>query len=361
MLVADAPVRLHPLPRTVPVPTPPVSKLDTPHLSVVIVNYRQWDNTARLTGQLRHSEALRRGLAEVIIVDNQSVVHPWRTKMRRQSGVSLRCLGRNRGFARGVNEGCRLSRGEWFLLLNPDVTVPERFLDRVIVLADEIQKQDPTAGVIGFRLENPDGSAQGSVGKYPTLWRTLFGLLQPRSRRKCQPLFTPKRLQVPWLTGCCLLIRRECLQQLGGFDPGFFLYYEDVDFCQRAWQNRWSVWYEPQLHVTHHHPLHSRQVPPHIRLMTRQALLSYARKHWPAWQLRAITGLIWTEAKVRQWWASRLGQRQAVPVFAQLEEVARAFWQDEAAQAFRRVWRVAQAHGRAERGKVHVHAKLLPR
>jgi hypothetical protein len=134
-----------------------------------------------------------------------------------------------------------------------------------------------------------------------------------------------------------------------------------VDFCQRAWQNRWSVWYEPQLNVTHHHPLHSRQVPPHIRLMTRQALLSYAHKHWPAWQLRTITGLIWTEAKVRQWWARRCGQRQAVPVFAQLEEVARAFWQGEAAQAFRRVWRVAQAHGRAERGKVHAHARLLPR
>jgi N-acetylglucosaminyl-diphospho-decaprenol L-rhamnosyltransferase len=96
-------------------------------------------------------------------------------------------------------------------------------------------------------------------------------------------------------------------------------------------------------------------------LMTRQALLSYARKHWPAWQVRAITGLIWTEAKVRQWWARRRGQTQAVPVFAQLEEVARAFWQDEASQAFRRVWRVAQAHGRTERGKVHAQVKLLPR
>src|SRR5438552_17493509 len=91
----------------------------SPQLSVVIVNYRQWGNTARLTRQLLVSDSSRRGLAEVVIVDNHSPAHPARRRLRRMPGVSVRCFGQNRGFARGVNEGCRLSRGDWVLLLNP--------------------------------------------------------------------------------------------------------------------------------------------------------------------------------------------------------------------------------------------------
>src|SRR5947209_8442402 len=96
------------LPAPVPVAAPP---RDHPVLSVVIVNYRQWRNTARLTRQLLDSAAGRAGAAEVVIVDNHSPPHPLRGKLRRTEGVSLRRFGRNHGFARGVNEGCRLTRG----------------------------------------------------------------------------------------------------------------------------------------------------------------------------------------------------------------------------------------------------------
>src|SRR5579863_8518857 len=94
-----------------------------PIVSIVIVNYCQWRNTARLVRQLMASAAIRRGLAEVVVVDNHSPFHPLRRRLRRAAGVSLRCLRRNYGFAGGVNEACRLSRASWFLLMNPDVTV----------------------------------------------------------------------------------------------------------------------------------------------------------------------------------------------------------------------------------------------
>ena len=67
---------------------------------------------------------------------------------------------------------------------------------------------------------------------------------------------------MPWVTGCCLLVRRDCWHDLGGFDEDFFLYYEDADLCRRARGRGWSVWYEPGLRVTHFHPLHVRAVPP---------------------------------------------------------------------------------------------------
>src|SRR3954469_4201568 len=97
-----------PLP-LIPLPTPPPAaeppRLATPRLSVVVVNYRQWGNSARLTRQLLGSQAAGQGAAEVVIVDNCSPAHAARRRLRRQVGVSVRCFRQNRGFARGVNEG----------------------------------------------------------------------------------------------------------------------------------------------------------------------------------------------------------------------------------------------------------------
>src|SRR4051794_36893896 len=79
-----------------------------PRLSVVVANYHSWADTARLVGQFGAGGALRRGDAEVVIVDNHSPADPLRRRLRRAPGVSLRRWGHNRGFGRAVNEGCRL-------------------------------------------------------------------------------------------------------------------------------------------------------------------------------------------------------------------------------------------------------------
>src|SRR5262245_59061637 len=244
---------------------------DSPLLSVVIVNFRQWRNTARLVRQLRDSDASRCGAAELVVVDNHSPYHLIRKRLRRIAGVSLRCLRQNRGFARGVNQGCRLSRGRWFLLLNPDVTVTAGFLDQALA---QLGRFEPRAGIIGLQLRDADGSLQGSAGDIPTFLGTLVGLLRARPQRKCRPLCVKAPMKSPWVTGCGMLIRRDCFERLGGFDPGFFLYYEDADLCRRAWTAGWSVWHHPAVRIIHHHPLHSRRVSPRTRLLARHALLT---------------------------------------------------------------------------------------
>ena len=108
----------------------------------------------------------------------------------------------------------------------------------------------------------------------------------------CEPRFVGDR--------CALLIRRDCLKQIGGLDEDFFLYYEDVDLCRRAAERGWKVCYEPTLHVAHHSPLHARRVPAPLRLMTRHALLTYGVKNWPRWQTIVLGGIIGVEATVRQ-------------------------------------------------------------
>src|SRR5207248_1713807 len=120
----------------------------------------------------------------------------------------------------------------------------------------------------------------------------------------------------------CLLVRRECFDQLGGLDERFFLYYEDVDFCRRARAKGWSVWYEPGVRVTHHWPLHARRVPAPLRLMTRHALLTYARTHWPWWQARAMAGVVWLEATCRAAWAAIRGDLNSARLYSQLRGLA---------------------------------------
>ena len=281
----------------------------SPSLSVAIVNYHHWADTANLVEQLNTSDRLRLGLAEVVIVDNHSQADPTIHALRRVEGVSLRRWQQNRGFARAVNEGCRLSQGDWFLLLNPDVTLSNDFLEQAQKLADSLAKHSPAIGIVGLGLRDPDGSRQYSTGAFPTLFGTLAGLCWPRAWRKYRPAPAGRLSTVGWVTGCGLLVRRACWEQLGGFDPSFFLYYEDVDLCRRAQCLGWSVCHEPGLTLTHHCPLHTRAVSPPLRSVTRHALLTYARKHWRWWQFFLLCWVVRLEA----WWRARAHAYAGMP------------------------------------------------
>lgn len=301
------------------------AKQETPHVSVVIVNYCQWENTAGLVQQICDSPDTKAGRIEVVVVDNHSPPSRLMERLRRRAGVSLRRWGRNRGFARAVNEGCRLSQGDWLLLLNPDVSVNNAFLEGVLRLCVDLEKNSRT-GIVGFQLHNSDGSPQLSWGPFPSLLGTLARLLLPRQQRKYASSISEKtRMPVPWVTGCCLLVRRACLEELSGLDDQFFLYYEDVDLCRRARAHGWQVCFEPNLRAIHHSPLHSRKVPAILRLVTRHSLLTYARQHWPRWQSRLLAGIIRCEARVRRWCANVRGDGRAATIFAELSALAAGF------------------------------------
>ncbi|MFL5244628.1 MAG: glycosyltransferase family 2 protein [Gemmataceae bacterium] len=334
----------NPVPRLAPPLTRPGRRpqFSTPELSFVIVNHRQWGATARLVKQLRQSVAMRRGLAEIVIVDNHSPAHPLAARLRRLSAVSLRRWGRNRGFARGVNEGCRLSRGRWFMLLNPDMTAPPGFVDNLLALARKYAADHPRAGIIGLRLLNEDGTIQGSTGPFPSLAGTLARLALPRTRRKYSVSDGADIHSVSWVTGCCLLMRQDCYRDLGGLDEDYFLYYEDVDLCLRAQERGWSVWHDPRLQVIHHRPLHQRTVPAHLRLFTRHALLTYGAKHWPGWQARLLARVVKVEAWMRKMLAKRRGQGEAADLFGRLGDVARDLASERRARARKRLDRVVR-------------------
>ena len=311
----------------------------SPLLSVVIVNFCQWNNTLRLTRQLAESLAITSGQAEILVVDNGSPDCP----AAREAGASKICrihrFRNNLGFARGVNEAGLRTGGEWLLLLNPDTSLSPGFLDNVSALCRTVADESPRTGVVGLGLRHADGSPQASSGPVPTFMGTLSGLLTPRQIRKCRHVAPGRKAGVDWVTGCGMLIRRDCWQALKGFDPDFFLYYEDVDFCVRARGAGWDVTHEPSVSLDHLHPLHTRRVPAPLRLMTRHALLNFASKHWSRWQSRALAGIVWVEAIARGLFARLRGE--PVAGYREIRHLAADWWRDDVANAMIRVEHVA--------------------
>jgi hypothetical protein len=172
------------------------------------------------------------------------------------------------------------------------------------------------------------------------------------------------------VTGCCLLVRRDCWADLAGLDPAYFLYYEDVDLCRRASERGWISYYDPAVGIVHHRPLHTRAVPPHLRLITRHALVTYARKHWARWQLRALGGIIRLEAwgrRLRAWWN---GETDTGRTFRALDDIVTALVRGDEGQARAGLMRIVHEQ-EVQRGAVPVHrhprpqparpARVLPR
>jgi GT2 family glycosyltransferase len=306
-------------------------------LSVLIVNYRDWPATERLVGQLWQADLVNGKRAEIVIVDNDSPPDSATFRLQQRPGVTICFRPRNEGFARAVNFGVERSRGDWLLLLNPDVEARSNFLDGVLTMLDRVAPDD---GLIGLRLQNPDGTTQPSVGLTPTIWSTLFGMFRAREQRKCHVLQGKHPCRVAWVTGCGMLIRRSCFEMIGGFDSDFFLYYEDLDLAMRARAAQWRVLWTPTPSIVHRHPLHSRAVPPRLRLLTRQALLTYSRKHWSVIATTGLAGIILIESFVRSWRHRR--DKESLATFRHLRRLAWEFLIGRSRNGYQRAWEIAQ-------------------
>lgn len=229
---------------------------------VVIVNYRTADLTIDCLRSLRNEVA--DGMTRVIVTDNASgddspdrieeAVH--------QNGwgqwASLMRLPKNGGFAYGNNQAIRAGLDaeappKYVWLLNPDTVVRPGALASL----QQFLQTHPRVGIVGSRLEDPDGTPQTSAFRFPSLASELDGSLRlgfvtrllRRYRVAPPPPDAPTRTE--WVAGASMLIRREVFEAIGLMDEAYFMYYEEVDFCRRALNAGWECWYEPQSRVVH--------------------------------------------------------------------------------------------------------------
>lgn len=158
----------------------------------------------------------------------------------------------NRGFAAGNNAGIVDTAGEFVLLLNPDAELEDRGLDSLVARA----KANRTAGIVAPRVTDPDGTTQeGSFGPFPTLRKLLIDrankLMHRMMKRSGSHIDVRGTTPVDWVTGACMLVRRSAIEQVGPMDEGFFLYYEDVEWCHRMRDGGWTVLIEPTATCVH--------------------------------------------------------------------------------------------------------------
>jgi len=160
----------------------------------------------------------------------------------------------NNGFAASNNIGIRATSGRYVLLLNPDAELKPGALVRLVAYAET----HPRTAVVGAKVLNGDGTLQAmSFGTFPSLpqviglrfWR-LWQRLRGNPGMNPRDFSEPKR--VDWTTGAAMLVRREAIADAGAMDAGFFLYYEDVEWCHRMRDHGWDVVIEPTAGAIHH-------------------------------------------------------------------------------------------------------------
>jgi GT2 family glycosyltransferase/lipopolysaccharide/colanic/teichoic acid biosynthesis glycosyltransferase len=242
-------------------------------LSIVVVGYNSRDELGTCLGSIRdHVDGLS---VETILVDNAS--SDGTAEFVRGAFPEVRLIENtaNLGYSRAVNQGIQASSGRYVLVLNPDVTVRDGALERLVSFMEE----HPDAGMAGARLLNLDGTVQDSCRRFHTFWtlmlrRTPLGRVFPRSRVLSRYLMKDfdhqHSREVEWLVGACMMVRREALADVGLMDERFFMYFEDVDWCYRTWKSGWKVWYVADAVMDHRHaresakPGISRQLLVHI-------------------------------------------------------------------------------------------------
>lgn len=243
-----------------------------PKIAIVVINYRTAQMTLDCLASLEPEVTHLRG-AHVVLVDSASgddspaLIERESSAREWNSWLSIFCLAENRGFSAGNNGGIafadRLADFDAYLLLNSDTIVRPG----AIKTLGQVLEHDSSVGLVGPRLEWPDGEHQVSC------FRRISPISELLSAAKTGPitrLFSKREVaifdppsgrqsernagdssEIDWISFACVLIRREVVSQIGPMDEEFFMYFEDVDYCLRARAAGWQIAYAPAARVVH--------------------------------------------------------------------------------------------------------------
>jgi N-acetylglucosaminyl-diphospho-decaprenol L-rhamnosyltransferase len=231
--------------------TPAAADPVPPTVAAVLVTY---ESAADLPGCLESlAKAAQPDGVEVVVVDNAS--HDESAELARALGVKVVENPTNEGYARAVNAGAAATGGRWLLVLNPDTRLTPDSLSRLLATGEA----DPGIGCLGPELHNPDGTEYPTGRRFPSLvvggLHAFLGPIWPGNpATRHYHMAEADRsapLRVDWVSGACMLLRREAFDAVGGFDGGYFMYFEDMDICLRLARTGWRVVFDPGAEVVH--------------------------------------------------------------------------------------------------------------
>jgi GT2 family glycosyltransferase/glycosyltransferase involved in cell wall biosynthesis len=224
-------------------------------LDVIYVNFNSSKCLIKSIESLYHDKG--KNHLQIIVVDNSSKDNPSQLK-NLFPDIKLILNRENIGFGAAINQALICSLSKYIILLNPDSLVTEGFLEASI---DYMEKSD-RIGIMGPMILDEDGGVQGSARSFPTILTSLFGRNSPITKIFPNNSITRANIltnqsdgrtpiEVDWVSGACMVVQREAMQAVGGFDKRFFLYWEDTDLCKRIKDAGWKVVYFPAVKVIH--------------------------------------------------------------------------------------------------------------
>lgn len=278
-------------------------------LSVIIVN---WNTRDYLSACLHSIKANPPGCAhEVIVVDNASADGSADMVRERFPWVRLIANVGNEGYAEGNNAGIRESSGEYVLLLNPDTEVTPGSIDALLGFAGA----HPDAAAVGCRLIGPDGNVQQSCRSFPDPLGILFEYTRlsrvfPKSRRFGSYRMTyfhyTHAAEVDQPMGSCLLLSRKSLDDVGMFDKEFPIFFNEVDWCFRAKERGWKIYFTPDSEVIHHGGAGTGQIKPEMSRESHRSLWRFYRKHYKGRIPMPVYWFIGAVIPINSFFASRI-------------------------------------------------------
>jgi N-acetylglucosaminyl-diphospho-decaprenol L-rhamnosyltransferase len=253
----------------------------TAPLRVVIVTFSPGEALEDCLSSLR--QATSRPL-DVVLADNGSSDGAPERAVAAADDVRLLPTGGNVGYGAAANAGLADVRAGWALVTNPDVRFEEGSVDELLTVA----ARWPRAATVGPAILTPEGALYPSARDLPSLstgvGHALVGWIWPgnpwtaRYRRERD---LPRERPAGWLSGSCFLVDLEVFHSVGGFDPAYFMYFEDVDLAERMGRRGWLHIYAPSAVVVHEGGHSTRREPHRMQRVHHTSALRYLSARYP--------------------------------------------------------------------------------
>ena len=262
-------------------------------LSILIVNWNTRERTLACINSIRQFQTGQAGV-QIIVIDNGSEDNSVAAIREACTGVEIIENKENAGFGRANNAGLERARGRIILFLNSDTEITATTIPDLLGEFDA----HPEVAAFGCKILGYDGAPQHSVRGFPTLGAYLYsdtflgalGLFRGSHNRYRRKQFDFEKWQpIEVAMGAALAVRGEVVQQMQGFDPRFFMYFEEADLCRRIHDAGHKLAYSPVPEVYHVGGASSRKNKARMMLVIRQSMFKYFRKHEPAWKIRIFS------------------------------------------------------------------------